>query len=177
MYPSFFTEIGDARLHLDADLERLEHALDGLTSHPFGDGPSQWMRVRLYEVSVLRDAIGRVHGDADDPRMALLLRPDGPLADYLRGIVAWSQTIVRAFDELVTGLSSRRPEWSRLHLRLAEGAIFHLQDLVRPIRQESSSLDVPTEHLEELFWGAALLQLTLATRFSAKTNDHVSRIE
>ncbi|MEO6419975.1 MAG: hypothetical protein ABIP39_11235, partial [Polyangiaceae bacterium] len=116
------------------------------------------------------------HGDADEPRMALVLRPDGPLADYLRGIMAWSHSVVRAFDELVTSLSTGRADWSRLHLRLAEGAVFHLQDLVRPIRQEASSLDVRPEHMEELFWGAALLQLTLATRFTAKTDDHVSRI-
>jgi hypothetical protein len=181
---SFFAEIADARLHLDSELDRLDRTLDALISHSFADGPAQWMRVRLYEVSVLRDAIGRIHGDAADPRVALLVSADSPLADYLRGILAWSLSVVRAFDDLAAGLPARRADWQLVHRRLLEGSEFHLQHLVRPIRQEivarasegaQAAFHQTTEHLEELFWGAALLQLTLASRFSVKNHELATR--
>ena len=179
--PAVVDAIADDQLTLTMDLLCLESAIDVLPYDPSTRAAAQTLAERLEDLAELRDAINAVYLDLFDARVALvnLSSANGSLGDYLRGLHAWSKAVVRAFEELSTGLRRQNPDWALLRTRLEDAQIFYLEDLERVISSqvvalyhEASELDDPRDplhdfgaHVDELFASAAWLRTALEQRF------------
>jgi hypothetical protein len=175
----FHDEIGTELLTLTMTLETLRGAAAVEPSDPSLRSASASLRARLADVAALRDALEVVHNDMFDARMMVFTKADGPLADYLRGVYAWTKAIARAFKELARELVALAPDWSRFRNRLEDAEGFYLAPLETDIRAELEFLHryLPEladardplhhvrVHVEEMFWSASGLRQALEQRF------------
>src|SRR6185503_12861491 len=97
-------ELAEAQMNLAVRLQRLEDVLGEMTSDPWVGPVAQAMLARVIELVYLSDAIEKVCRDAFDCRVASMMQDDAPLAEYVRGALAWAEGVVRAFDDLCEGL-------------------------------------------------------------------------
>jgi uncharacterized protein CbrC (UPF0167 family) len=161
---SMLDELGQGLLNLTLSLQCVEHALktdiEAFTAAA--------MQARLREVLDVAEALEQVYVDAADVRVAAILQPDASLAEYLRGVLAWTQGIVRAFDDLVLGLKKGAPAWSQFDRRLADAASFYFDDLAGSVREELIHRGLGAtpiqQHVERLVRTASFLGLTLCPR-------------
>ena len=96
---------------------------------------------RLADLGALRDALARVHLATVDTRLQRLVVPESPLADYLRGIYAWGDAVVRALEHLASSLQPEsplraHPDWALLRWRIEEAKNLHFDELHEPIRAD-----------------------------------------
>jgi hypothetical protein len=157
-------ELGHGLLNLTMSLHCVQHELDS----DIEAFTAEAMRARVFEVLDVSNALEQVYLDAADVRVAAMLQPDAALAEYLRGVLAWSQGIVRAFDDLVGGLKKGTPAWALFDRRLADAATFYFDDLAESVRLELIDRGLGAtaiqQHVEQLVWAASALQLTLCPR-------------
>jgi hypothetical protein len=157
-------ELGHGLLNLTMNLHCVEHEL----ASDIESFTAEVMRARVREVLDVANALEQVYLDAGDTRVATMLQPDAALAEYLRGVLAWSEGIVRALDDLVGGLKKGTPAWSLFDRRLADASTFYFDDLVESVREELIERGLGTtaiqHHVDHLVWSASALQLTLSPR-------------
>ena len=93
------------------------------------------------------------------------------LADYLRGVYAWTNALTRALDELAYSLRALTPDWAILRWRIEEANNFHFDELMEPIRRHIQRLAaVPgaaqlADAVEALFVSTTDLEKHLGERF------------
>jgi hypothetical protein len=175
---TFLEELGDEQLAFHVGLsdlrEALARALEALPRDRSTHAAAQAIEARVADLDDLREALNAVYLDAADPRTGSLLRSNGPLADYLRGLYAWNRGVLRALMDLADELRVLSPDWARLRARLEDTHGFYLRDLEPRIRREAKAFGVLcTEdpladfamHLDELFWAASCLRTNLDKRF------------
>ena len=173
---AFLRELGDAQLTLTINLLGLEHSVDGLPYDVSVRAAGESLRARLQELTEQRSALDAVYLDASDPRMALLLGADAPLAGYLRGLYAWTAAVTRAIVDLAAGLRALDLDWASTRARIDDARGHHRADLESAIRADlarvalrapslGDPLGVLSEHLAELFWAASYLAKGLDKKF------------
>ena len=151
--------------------------LDGTLAHIPNDASARsafaTLQGRIHDLVALRDALAQVQISAVDRRFYPLFYPDAPLADYLRGVYAWTNAVTRSLDHLAQSLRQRAPapDWALLRWRIEEASNFHFDELAAPIRRHIQRLaSVPNAaqlagSLENLFDAACRLEQHLDERF------------
>ena len=165
-------ELAEQQLNLALRLQRLEDVLGELASDPWAGPGAQAMHARVLELVHVSTAIENVCRDARDWRIAAMLQDDAPLAEYVRGVLAWADGVVRAFDVLAAELAAFAPGWARARERIDDACDFHLGGLVDTIRRDACAIGIDPvspqgRRLEELFWASSWLETTLTARLAA----------
>ncbi len=165
-------EIAEAQLNLAMRLARLIDVLERLHGEAWAGAAVHTLLTRAREVESVSTAVLAVCTGARDWRVGILLDADAPLAEYLRGVVAWCEGIVRALDVLAKELEAGRPDFRAARRRIDDAASFHLVHLVDAIRLDARTVflrptSVAHRQLEELFWAASWLETTLTARVHA----------
>ena len=121
----------------------------------------------LGELEDLRDAIDTLL-ECNDPRRQRLLAPGASLSAYVKGLYAYCEGIVDAFEDALTVPPTQAVEWSTLRFRLGEAAQFFFDGLVHAVRFELGRERGAAEALasvEELFFVAAYMHERLHRPF------------
>jgi hypothetical protein len=172
----FLDDVADAQITLAVNLESLEESLDHVAYDPSTIAAAATMRRRLGELREMEEALADVCAASAYPVLAPLFLRDAPLSDYLRGLQAWTNGVVRALEQLSTELRVPPADWATLRSRLQEAAQFHLQELTELIYAEVAKLSAscrearaPLSELEprlsHLFATAEWFLLTIRLRF------------
>jgi hypothetical protein len=128
--------LGEDALTLSVNMETLHHALDQVAYDRSAQAAARVMRTRLDEMEDLENAFLDVLTACSSPLAAPLLANDAPLADYLRGVVAWWKGILQAFDQLSRELGSLSANWATLRRRIEDAGSFLLPELVDDARED-----------------------------------------
>jgi hypothetical protein len=159
---------------LSIRLESLENALRMVSYDPSSCAAAQTALTRSRELGQLVELLFVIHSACSWPAPAPLLSGDGPLADYLRGVVTWSCAVVRTLEELASELNAHAPNWMQLRSRLGDASAFLLGELVEPVREDLESLakersdralDELRAMLEQLFVQTETVGVSLGRRF------------
>jgi hypothetical protein len=171
---------------MDSEQITLTLALDTLrsttTDEPYDASlraATATLRARISDVASLRDALEVVLNVTLDARMNDFTNADGPLAEYLRGVYAWTKGVARAMEELAHELLALAPDWARFRMRLEDAETFYFEPLESDIRArierlhaDSPGLDDARDplhhlraHIEEMFRTASGLRNALEQRF------------
>jgi hypothetical protein len=136
----FLDEVIAAQLTLAVNLDALESALDAVAYDRAAHAAADTMRSRLDELREISDALEALHLVAAHPDLVRLFHEDAPLADYLRGLEAFCNGVVRAFEQLAVELRVPAPDWAMLRRRLDESKQFYLPELTHGIRVDIERL-------------------------------------
>jgi hypothetical protein len=98
------------------------------------------IELRLRDLANVRDALAVLQLSTIAKSVHRAFLPDAPLADYLRGVYAWSHAVVKALDELVSGLTSAQPDWASYRWRIEEAKNFHFFELEDAIIDDLAAL-------------------------------------
>jgi hypothetical protein len=128
--------LGEDALTLSVNMETLHHALDQVGYDRSAQAAAATVRARLDEMEDLEDAFLDVLSVCSSPLAAPLLANDAPLADYLRGVIAWWKGILQAFEQLASELRSLSADWATLRRRLDDASTFLLPELVDDARED-----------------------------------------
>jgi hypothetical protein len=172
-------EFSEEQITLTMSLLCVQNLVQDVPRDPSAHAAAQSVRERLADLNELRSALAAVNLDGCDARLAPLFAENAPLNDYLRGLFAWTKAVIRALEELATGLRVLEPNWTTLRARLEDAASFYLAHLERPIGEQATRLRVRApelndprdpladfdEHLIQLFWAASYLAKGLVQRF------------
>ena len=134
-------ELCEDQLTLSIDLAQLEESVAVAPRDPSARAALRTIDARVADLAALRDRLASVHLATVDTRLQRLLVPESPLADYLRGIYAWSHAVVQALDHLVSSLHRQadlraHPDWARLRWRIEEAKNLHFDELHEAIRAD-----------------------------------------
>jgi hypothetical protein len=152
---------------------------EGLPYDPSTRAAAQTLALRLGDLATVRDCLQAFQLDLYDARVSPLLHVDGPVAEYLRGVYAWTKAVIRAFEDLRSELRALSPNWAKLRARLEDASTFYLKDLEPLIRAQAARLrhDAPEmtdprdplyefrAHLDALLTSTATLHDGLVCRF------------
>jgi hypothetical protein len=134
-------ELCEDQLMLSVNLTCLEDLVAGAPPDASARAALRTLSARLADLGALRDALANVQLSLVDPRLQRISIPDSPLADYLRGIYAWSHAVVHALEHLAGSLRAR-PDWALLRWRIEEAKNFHFDELHDAIRGDLTALAV-----------------------------------
>jgi hypothetical protein len=128
--------VGDEALTLSVNMETVRHALDSVPYDRSTRAAAQTVRRRLAEMDDVANALFEVLTVCSSPAAAPLLANDAPLADYLRGVVAWWRGILQAFEQVTPALQTLSADWGLLRRRIEDAGAFLLPELVDDARAD-----------------------------------------
>jgi hypothetical protein len=152
-------ELSEDQLTLSMNLACLERASVTQPRDGCAEAALRSIEARLWELRNVRDALALVQVASFPSCVHRALLPDAPLSDYLRGVYAWLHHVVRALDELVSGLGSGEPRWTQYRTRIEQAQNFHFYELEPTVRADLDAL--AAEGADEL------VILRLAAAFNA----------
>jgi hypothetical protein len=134
-------ELCEDQLTMSMNLARLEESVAQAPRDASVQAALQTIEARVADLGALRDRLASVQLATVDTRLQRLFVPESPLADYLKGVYAWAQAVVRALDHLVGSLQRvadvrAHPDWALLRWRIEEAKNFHFDELHEPIRAD-----------------------------------------
>jgi hypothetical protein len=135
-------ELCEDQLTVSMNLACLERAVEQAPRDPSARAALRTLEMRLADLCAMRDALATLQLATADRRVHRLFVPDSPLADYLRGLYAWVQAVVRALDQLATSLRDLAPDWALLRWRIEEAKNFHFDELHDDIRADLHALTI-----------------------------------
>lgn len=134
-------ELSEDLLTMSANLARLEESVAAAPRDRSVRAALQILEARVADLGALRDVLANVQAASVDPRLQRIFVPDSPLAEYLRGIYAWTHAVVRALDYLAGSLRAH-PDWALLRWRLEEAKNFHFDELHEGMRADLLALSI-----------------------------------
>ena len=168
-------ELREDQLTLSMKLASLERATGERPRDPATIAALRTLDARLEDVATLRDVLAVLEVAAVPRAVQRAFLPDAPLADYLRGVYAWMFVVVRALEQLVTGLRVMQPDWASYRRSIEEARNFHFDELEDAIIDDLATLfgeggdrDAVTEltaSFEVLLACARALEVRLDERF------------
>ena len=174
-------ELCEDQLTLSMSLTCLEEAIGQAPRDASARAALRTLESRLVDLGALRDALAQVMLITVDPRVQRLVVPEAPLADYLRGLHAWTNAVMRALDQLAVTLRTLQPDWALLRWRIEEAKNFHFDELFTAIRADLQALAIVANGgsfgangprvgalqaaVEQLFDAATTLEENLDQRF------------
>jgi hypothetical protein len=171
-------EQGDFALRL----QWIGQAIDGIPESPRNAAAIGTLCTYLRDLTDVRDAADRALASAklslDDADVAPLLAPEGALITYLSGLYEWCEQLVATFEALAGGLRREEPIWPIFQYRLINRSFARFEDLTSEIQasvrrllsthaSNPESLRALDHRIEELFWAATWLHVSLTRRFGA----------
>ena len=164
-------------------LQWISQAVDGIPESPRNAPAIGSLRMYLRDLSDVRDAASRALAaaklSADDADVsASLLAPDAALVAYLSGLYEWCEQLVATFEDLAGGLRREEPIWPIFQYRLINRSFARFEDLTSAIQESvrrllsihashPETLHALDHRIEELFWAATWLHVSLTRRFGA----------
>ncbi len=133
-------ELAEEQLNVGVSLAALERAIEQSPRDPSARAALSVLEARVRDLGRVRDALAGLHAEAADARVHRVFLPDGPLADYLRGVYAWMHAVVRALEHLAVGLRTLQPDWAQLRYRIEEANLFHFDELTDAIQADLVAL-------------------------------------
>jgi hypothetical protein len=128
--------LGDDALTLSVNMETVRHALDRVPYDRSTRAAAQTVQRRIEEMDDVASAFFEVLTVCSSPAAAALLANDAPLADYLRGVVAWWRGVLQAFEQLTHELQTLSADWGLLRRRIEGAGAFLLPELVDDARAD-----------------------------------------
>lgn len=132
-------ELCEDQLTMSVNLARLDESVTAAPRDEAVRVALRTLEARVADLAALRDALANVQVASIDPRLQQIFLPDSPLAEYLRGIYAWTHAVIRALDDLA-GSMRAQPDWALLRWRLDEAKNLHFDELHEPIRADVLAL-------------------------------------
>lgn len=124
----------------------------------------------LHDIRSVRDALAGFELATESPSAHSSFRSDTPLADYVRGVHAWLQLVVRIVGALDKDLSVGEPNWRRYRQHIERANNFHFLELEHDIRGNIRALGPEGVALapafESVLERARELDVRLASRFA-----------
>jgi hypothetical protein len=163
-------------------LQWIGQAIDGIPESPRNSAAIGTLRTYLRDLSDVRDAAGGALAAAklslDDADVAALLAPEGALVTYFSGLYEWCEQLVGTFEELAGGLRREEPIWPIFQYRLINRSFARFEELTSEIQElvhrlfstrasHQETLSALDHRIEELFWAATWLHVSLTRRFGA----------
>jgi hypothetical protein len=146
----------------------LRHLVGLELAHPFAGGARRLAAEHLAELEEIRDRLGDLL-ETRDPRLDRLLVPGSPLTMCVRGLLAFCEGVVAAFEEVLSRANDERIDWTRLRRQMLAAARSWPRGLVHSIRIElardvaAGACDVALDaQLDALFLAAAELHERVA---------------
>ena len=132
----FLEEIGGAQFTLTMRLNELDRVAqrDGDALVPSTEAARFVLGARIAELDLLRDALNDLYLEAAAPEVADALAHDGVFTEYLRGVYAWAESILRALEVLNSELGTLSPDWFRMRARINDARDFYLAHLENEAR-------------------------------------------
>lgn len=162
-------------------LQWIGQAVDGIPESPRTAPAIGTLRTYLRDLSDVRDAASRALAAAklslDDADVgAPLLAPDAALVEYLSGLYEWCEQLVGTFEDLAGGLRREEPIWPIIQYRHINRSFSRFEDLTSAIQESvrrllslhasrPQTLRALDHSMEELFWAATWLHVSLTRRF------------
>jgi hypothetical protein len=190
--PRTHTTDADARRVLDRldeeqqdlalTLQWIGQAIDGIPDSPRNSAAIGTLHTYLRDLSDVRDAASRTLAAAklslDDADVAALLAPEGALVTYFSGLYEWCEQLVGTFEQLAKGLRREEPIWPVFQYRLINRSFARFEELTSVIQESvhrllstrashPETLRALDHRIEELFWAATWLHVSLTRRFGA----------
>jgi len=131
--------LADEALTLSMNMEALEGALRGAVRDRALRAAVRTMRARLHEMHDVAGAFADLLTVLSGPEGAALVGDDAPLAEYLRGVVAWWAGTLRALERLREELESLSADWVALRRRFDDASAFLLPELLEAARGDISA--------------------------------------
>jgi len=144
--------LGDDALTLTLNMETLQHTLAQVAYDRSARAAARTVRTRIREMEDVANAFLEVLKVCSTPAAASLLANDAPLADYLRGVVAWWKGTLQAFERLAGELCTASADWGAFRQRLDTASTFLLPELV-----DDERADLITEGTESTTESTVLL--------------------
>ncbi len=133
-------ELGEDQLTLSMTLASLERATGDRPRDPATLAALESFDARLEDVATLCDVLAVLQLAAAPRTVHRALLPDAPLAEYLRGVYAWTFAVVRALEQLVPELRVMQPDWASYRWRIEEAKNFHFDELEHAIVDDLATL-------------------------------------
>jgi hypothetical protein len=167
---------------LTLTLQWIGQAIDGIPESPRNSAAIGTLRTYLRDLSDVRDAASRALAAArlslDDADVGALLAPEAALVTYFSGLYEWCEQLVGTFEELAGGLRREEPIWPVFQYRLINRSFARFEDLTSQIQESLHRLlSTRASHpevlraldhrIEELFWAATWLHVSLTRRFGS----------
>ena len=127
----FLEEIGGAQFTLTMRLNELDRVSENGAGArlPSTEAARAVLSARIAELDLLRDALNDLYLEAAAPEVADALAHDGVFTEYLRGVYAWAESILRALEVLNGELATLTPDWFRMRARINDARDFYLANL------------------------------------------------
>ena len=135
-------ELCEDQLTLSMSLTCLEEAIGQAPRDASARAALLTLESRLVDLGALRDALAQVMLNTVDPRVQRLVVPEAPLAEYMRGLYAWSHAVLSALDHLSSSLRKLEPDWALLRWRIEEAKNFHFDELHEQVRADIRALAI-----------------------------------
>jgi len=155
-------EIGEDHLALSMKLACLERAIADRPRDPATLAALRTLDARLADLGRVRDVLGVLQLAAAPRAVQRAFLPDAPLAEYLRGLYAWSFAAVRALEQLVSGLRVMQPDWATYRWRIEEAKNFHFDELEDAIIEDLAKLFAQSSDPEAVTELTASFEVLLA---------------
>ena len=163
-------------------LQWIAQAIDGIPESPRNSAAIGTLHTYLRDLSDVRDAASRALAAArlslDDDEVAAFLAPEAALVTYFSGLYEWCEQLVGTFEELAGGLRREEPIWPVFQYRFINRSFARFEDLTSEIQDSvhrlistrashSEALRALDHRIEELFWAATWLHVSLTRRFGS----------
>ena len=137
----FLEEIGSSQFTLTMRLYALERYVRADGQTPATEAARTALGLRLSELDHLRDALNELYLEAAAPELSDALAHDGVFTEYLRGVYAWAESVLRALEILNGELRSLSPDWFRMRARITDARDFYLDHLEEEVRGAIEALN------------------------------------
>ena len=176
MLDRFDDEQGD----LAISLQWLTQAVDGIPQSPQCMPAIGTLRAYLKDLGDVKaaadGALSAAKASLGHAPIAPLFFSNSSLVAYLTGLYEWCEQLLGTFEELARGLRRDEPIWPVFQHRSINRSFGRFDDLTSEIHEtfqrlraahpaHEDALRVLDHRLEELFWAASWLHLSLTRRF------------
>lgn len=167
-------ELAEDQLTLSLSLARLSTGVDRRPDDASIRAAFATLDARVSDLASVKDALAALHVRTISTSVHRAFMPDAPLAEYLRGVYAWTHAVVRALDELSIELLRSQPDWGSYRWRIEEAQNFHFDELEESIDEDLATLFEEGDEervaelaasFDELLDRAHVLEVNLTERF------------
>ena len=135
-------ELCEDQLTMSMNLACLEESVADAPRDASARAALRTLETRIKDLGALRDALAAVHVATVDVRLQRVVMPESPLAEYMRGLYAWSHAVLSALDHLSSSLRKLEPDWALLRWRIEEAKNFHFDELHEQVRADIRALAI-----------------------------------
>lgn len=173
--PRVLTQLEEAHESLTLALTWLEQAISGIPQRDETIPQTAQLRAHVKDLGDVRDALARVQHAAHAEALTPLLVEGTPLVEYLEGVYDGCEKLLATFEAHARGLRRGEPIQAVFDHRTVNRSFARFDRLTEEIHADVERLRARSRgrsdafarldpRLEELFWAASWLHVSLAKR-------------